>query len=330
MSNTYDKNGAPPIDLSEEALHKKMKSEALQHPTTLLPAAASILSVLYMGLINFNETAFAVALGGGLVSLASYIFHYLIRGDKLKDQYLKRLGEKRRVIKEKKVINIEVDCRRARFDEGRIAAKELKEAYSRFKAFLNEKSHTTRHRSAQRFMNLADENYDQGVSFLQKALSIHKVVDEMDERKLRKELKSWEDEVKLREQEIRQEGDRSHLVVKALNERIKSHKRRLKLFAERYESIKHLLAQVEVLEATLDSAYLELIDVFEGDHLVKQENVAANLERAFTSARIVEDRMRIKENPDSFDDSIYAQAAKAEKKGGESITPPGLSDQLDE
>lgn len=330
MSTNYNKNGLPTIDLSEEALHKKMKSEAIQHPTTLLPAAASILSAMYMGLINFNETAFAIAVGSGLATLASYIFHYLIRGDKLKDEYLKRLGEKRRVIKEKKVVNIEVDCRKARFDEGRVAAKELKEAYMRFKQFLDEKSGTSRHRSAQRFMQLAEDNYDQGVSFLQKALSIHKVVTEMDERKLRKELRSWEDEVKLREQEIRQEGDRSHLVVKALQERIKSHKRRLKLFAERNESIQHLLAQVEVLEATLDSAYLELIDVFEGDHLVKQENVASNLERAFTAARIVEDRMRLQENPNTFDDTIYAQAAKTEKQGGENIQPPGLSDQLKE
>jgi hypothetical protein len=327
MKKQTDRNGAPLPDISDSAIQKKVMSEAIQHPTTLYPAALSILSTLYMGLVNFNETAFAIAAGSSMVALASWIYHYFIRGDHIKDQYLSRLGEKRQSYKEKQVINIEQDCRVAGFSEGENAAKELKEAYMRFKRFLETKTQTSRGRSAQRFLTLAGENYDQGVNFLQKALSIYTVLDDMDEAKLKKELKAWEAEVKKLDKKVKQEGDHSHLVIQALQERIKSHKRRLKLFTERSESLKNVLAQCEILEATLDSAYLELVDLFEGDHMVKQENVASNLERAFTSARIVEDRMRDMENPKAFDDSIYAQAAKAESRLSGRDKQPGQPEQ---
>ncbi len=303
---------APPSpgDFSSRAVNRAVMSEAGQHPATLFPAAVTILSSFYMALMNFSEAAFTLAVGSGLLSVASWVYQYFVRGEKIAAKYVDNLKEKRDFHKHQQVFNIEQECKDAGFSEGEAAARELREAYTRLARFLKDKFQKRQSMSAQRFLVLAGESYDQGMSFLTKALSLYQALDEMDQKKLKKELKAWEREVERLQKKTGNEGnedEHAQLVIQALDEKIRSHRRRLDLFDERGKTLKQVLAQCEILEATLDSAYLEVVDLLEDRRQVKRESVAGNLERAVTAARKVENRLRGLEKGSAVDDSIYSR-----------------------
>ena len=298
-----------PEDFSNRAVSQAVFSEAIQHPTTLFPAAIALLSGLYMGLVSFDETSLAVTLVSGLFSLASWIYHYFVRGEAIAENYIKELKEKRKVYKKQQVEDIEERCRAAGFTEGQQAARELLEAYTRLYQFLKEKSIKVKSKTAQRFMILAEETYDQGVQFLNKALVLYQALVQIDEKKLINELRAWQEEVKGLEKYKNKNEEQKDLVIQALQEKIDSHRKRLELFSGRGETLKQLMDQCEVLEATLDSAYLEVVDLIDSDPLmsVKHENAASNLERAVSAARKAEDRLRNLGKQQEIDDSIYAK-----------------------
>jgi triphosphoribosyl-dephospho-CoA synthetase len=297
-----------PEDFSDRAVAQAVRSESIQHPTTLFPAAVALLSGLYMGLVSFDATSLAVTVGSGLLSLASYIFHYFVRGEKIAKNYLKELKEKRKDYKKQQVEDIEEKCKAAGFTEGQQAARELQEAYTRLYQFLKEKSKQVKSKTAQRFMILAEETYDQGVQFLNKALVLYKALVQIDEKKLIKELRAWQKEV--RNQEKYKNEEQKDLVMKVLQEKINSHRKRLELFSGRGETLKQLMDQCEVLEATLDSTYLEVVDLIHDDPFFmssKHDNAASNLERAVAAARKAEDRLRNLGKQQDIDDSIYTK-----------------------
>lgn len=298
-----------PEDFSKRAVNRAVLSEAVQHPTTLLSAATAILSGLYMGLVSPSETAFAVAAGSAVFSLLSWVYHYFVRGDKLAKKYVQELKEKRKNYQVKRVENIEQECRRARFPQGARAARELKAAYTRLVDYLKEKGQN-KAMTAHRFLVLAEECYDRGTIFLDKALSLYRALSQIDKRKLKKELKDWEKEISQLEKNKNEGDEHKRLVLQALQEKIRSHKKRLELVEKRSKTIKQMMAQCEILEATLDSAYLEVVDIMETGTYVNQDNVATNLERAVEAARRVEDRLRGLGKEEGVDDSIYLNAAK--------------------
>lgn len=296
-----------PEDFSNRAVMRRVISEATQSPTTLFPAAVAILSGAYMGLVGPSESAFYIAVGGGLLSLLSWVFHYFIRGEKVAAQYINELKDKRQIYKENQTIGIEDECRKVGFIDGQTAAKELNTAYIRLESFLKEKARKDQNASAQRFLILAESSYDQGIVFLSKALSLFKILKQMDQRKLADELKSWQREIEVISYRRQKEGDSADLMIRAIQEKIRSHNRRLELYAEREETLKQALAQCEILEATLDSAYLEVVDLLDTEFRIKQDDVAGNLERAVAAARKVEDHLRGNDKKEEFDDSIYVQ-----------------------
>jgi hypothetical protein len=299
-----------PEDFSNRAVTRAVFSEAILHPTTLFPAAAALLSGLYMGLVSFDPTSLGVGVGSGLLSLASWIYHYFVRGEKIAENYIKELKEKRKDYKKQQVEDIEEKCKAAGFTEGQQAARELLEAYTRLYQFLKEKSKEARSKTAQRFMILAEETYDQGVQFLNKALVLYQALVQIDDQKLIKELRAWQKEVKNLEKYRNKDEEQKDLVIKVLEEKINSHRKRLELFSERGETLKQLMDQCEVLEATLDSTYLEVVDLINDDPFFtssKHDNAASNLERAVAAARKAEDRIRNLSNQQEIDDSIYTK-----------------------
>jgi len=296
--------------LSDGVVNRKVMTEAIQQPTTLLPAAAAILSTAYMGLVSFNETTFAVAAGSALVSVISWLYHYLIRGDKLRTEYFQRLVEKRSTIKEKKSVDVEAECVRIGFREGAEAARELKDAYVRLSRFLSKKKREGRTATAERFAGYAEENYEKGIYFLTKGLALYKALKEMQPRKLNRELESWQDDLQDMQKRRGKEGDHVDLTIQALEKKIESHERRIDLYQQRIETLRQVLALCEIQEASLDSAYLDLVDLLEDEFDVKMEHVVGNLEKSVHAARRAADRMRHATSGNNEDDDIYLQAGR--------------------
>jgi hypothetical protein len=279
-------------DFSNRQIKKKVLLDALQHPTTLYSAAAAVLSGLYMGLVSFDETSFAVTLAAGLFSLISFVYHYFIRGEKAAREHVQELLERRRSFKEQQGEDIEKRCRSAGFQEGEKAAKELKEAYTRLDVFLKEQLEKKQTLTAQRFLILAEESYYQGIQFLNKALALFQAIGHIDENKLKQEMRAWQEELERAKQDEQKGKEYKELLTRTLTEKINSQTRRLQLYTERKETLEQVLSQSETLEATLDSTYLEAVDLAADGAYLQSNNAAANLERAVAAARKVENRLR--------------------------------------
>lgn len=289
-------------DFSKKSIEKAVFLEALQHPTTLYPAALSLLSAAYMALVSLDPTSLVVAVGSGFLSLVSWIYHYFIRGEAIAENHVQKLKEKRDLYKERQAGNIEEECKAAGFLEGEKEAGELKQAYNQLYTFLKEKMEQKRVMTAGRFLILAEETYRQGLQLLKKALTMFNVLKQIDNEKLEEEKRTFEKELKAREKN----GDESRQpVVEALRTKLQSHEKRLKLYEERKRGLEQLMAQCEVLEATLDTTYLEVVDLIDNEAFMKRSSVAENLERAVAAARRVEDRLHKSETNTLDPDDLY-------------------------
>jgi len=284
------KDRAPrPEDFSKRAVERAVFHEAIQHPTTLYPAAVSLLGVAYMLLVNLNPASVGVALISGLLSIVSGIFHYFVRGESIAETYIKNLKEKRNQYKEQQAGDIEAECKAAGFLEGEKEARELKHAYTQLYNFLKEKLEKKRVLTAERFIILAEETYLQGLQLLRKALLMFNTLKQIDYEKLSAEKKTFEQELQAQEKR----GDDSRKpIIDAIKAKIQSHEKRIKLYLKRKETQEQLMAQCEVLEATLDTTFLEVVDLIGDETFKRRSSVAKNLERAVAAARKVEERLR--------------------------------------
>lgn len=274
-----------PEDFSEERIKKAVFSEALQHPSTLFSAALSILGGMYMAVINPSKASLAVTFGSGVFSLISFVFNYFFRADKLAENYSKNLLKRRVKYKIEQADNTKKKCKDSDFDEGLNAYNELFEAYSRLKNFLDKKLMEKKSFIISKFMMLAEDSFYGGVSLIDKAAELHRAIENMQEDKLERELRAWERELRLNKRTNERE-------LKLLKVKIDNHNKRLNLLKEKKSALTEITDQVEVLESTLDSTYLEVLDILESDSLLSQDKLVSNLQKAVESARKVEDRLR--------------------------------------
>ncbi len=298
-------------DFTKEAVYRAVLKDTVQHPLTLIPAVASALGGLSMGLFGLDPTALAVTLGGAVVAAGAWVFNYFIRGEKLAEKRIERLRARRERHYHREVASLEAEWSQAGLAEGVQQAKELREAYQKLDAFLKGRMAEARRTggeaggfNVQRLMVLAEDTYREGAAILRSALLTYQALQQVDHEKLRAELAAWRQELET----IQQAGAEAPR-VESLETRITSHERRLQLFSQRVESVDRLFAESEALEAALESTYLEAVDLESPDNLLGRGQAASSLERAVAAARKVEDRLRQVEQPNKEDD-IYLAASE--------------------
>jgi len=274
-----------PEDFSEEKIKKAVFYEALQHPSTLFSAALSILGGVFMAINNPSKTGLAVTFGAGVFSVISFVFNYFFRGDKLAENYTKNLLKKRIKYKEENAKKTGEKCKDYNFREGFEAYTELYNAYKRLKDFLIERGKNKNSFIIRKFMMLAEDTFYGGISLLDKAAELYKAIKEMNKTKLERELRAWERDMRLDKRTNESE-------LNLLKIKIDNHNKRLNLLKKRQSSLTEITDQVEVLESTLDSTFLEVIDLLESDTVVSEDKLVSNLQKAVESARKVEDRLR--------------------------------------
>ncbi len=284
-------------DFTEKSIEKAVFSEALQHPSTLFSAAVSILSGLYMGIMNFSKPALAVTLGSGALSLMSFVYNYFFRSDKLAENYTKNLLKQRVTYKKTNAENVRKQCKKNDFDEGINAYDELNDAYKRLIDFLKNKSGAKKSFMINKFLMLADETFYGGISLINKGAELFGAIRDMHESKLERELRNWQRELRLNKRTNEKE-------LELLKIKIDNHGKRLDLLKKRKSSLIEIMDQVEVLESTLDSTYLEVLDLLESDTIISGDKLVSNLQNAVKSARNVEDRIRGNKH---LNEDIYLQ-----------------------
>ena len=295
-----------PEDFTKKAIYRAVLKDTLQHPLTLLPAVASALSGLYMGLFGPAPTSLAVAFGGALAGAGAWVFNYFIRGEALAEQRVTKLRARRERHRHAQVATLEAEWRAAGLAEGEQQARELREVYQKLDDLLNARLDAAggTDLSAQRLMVLAEDTYREGVAILRSALDTWRALSQVDHTKLQAELAAWQEELRT----VRLAGAEPAR-IESLETRIASHQRRLTLYRERVESIDRLFAESEALESALESTYLEAVDLKGSGALLGQGQAASALERAVAAARRVEDRLRAVDTP-SRDDDVYLTAGE--------------------
>ncbi len=301
-------------DFTREAVYRAVLKDTLQHPLTLMPAVASTLGGLYMGMFGAGPNAAAVAFGGALLAAGAWVVNYFIRGEDLAEQRVAKLRKLRDQHRHDQTLGLEVEWSKAGLAEGVQQARELREAFHKLEAFLSSRleaaggvrGNTASGFNVQRLMVLAEDTYREGVGVLRAALATYQALRQIDHEKLRRELNAWQQE---RESVAAAGGEASRL--ESLDTRIQSHQRRLELFKQRVESVDQLFAQSEALEAALETTYLEAVDLGSSDTIFARGHSATALERAVNAARRVEDRLREMEGPNK-EDEVYLAAGEVE------------------
>lgn len=274
-------------DFSAKAVQRAVLKETLQHPLTVLPAATSVVSLLYMGLISFNPASFAVGFGSALFGAASWVVNYFIRGDTFAAKRIQTLRTRRAQLQLEQSEALRSRCAAAGFSDGEQAAADLTRSHDTLQQFLSARADGG-NLTALRFRALAEDTYMQGVAILQAALDSHCALREIDADKLRHELQQWSHQ--LRSIEASSGADNEKLAP--LRQKLEAHQNRLKLYNERSQAMHKLLAECEMLESALETAYLEVIDLGRDPTTNSATQAADKLASAVGAARKVEERLR--------------------------------------
>lgn len=290
-------------------VQKAVLSDAVQHPSTLMPAAVTLLSAAQMALMSPSKEAFALALFSGFLTLSSFIYHYVIRGEKNAKKFADKF---RNQVEHNHLANLEellAESRRSGFEVGIKEGGEFRDAYLKLTRYLKNLDNKSKDR-VQRFLILAEDCYRQGLNILHDAVETHKVVFTFPIIQLRDEHAMWLDQAGDLEALIGKGQDHLQPKLEALRSKIQNHQTRIQTFRDKRNRLEQLMAQLESLESALETAHLEVVDLISGKTLLHIEVDPANqLEQAVLAAKRVEERLG-QMGEQREDDQIYRDAAK--------------------
>jgi|AGTN01.1.fsa_nt_gi hypothetical protein len=285
-SKEPDPNYKPTADdFKGESVANTVLKDALQHPATIYPAALSVLSVFWTVVVNPSPQSIGAACLFAFVSASAFVWNYVVKGPEKAAAHVVQLREQRSAFELHSLDELKTACELAGYVEGAKEVGELKTAYSNLTTYLKEQKKGD---SLDRFRLLAEDTFRQGVRVLEQALDIFKALSTVNTKTLNKEIKDWK-----REKELR--ADDESPASKALDTQIAAHEKRLELYDRSLERLAELIAQVNEIEAALETTHLEMVDLGSKDPttLLSDDGGAANrLKRAVTAARKVEDRLR--------------------------------------
>ncbi len=296
-------------ELTARAIGRAVLAETIQHPMTVLPAALAGVSGIWMLLIDFNPTSFAVGFCSSLVSLGSWVYHYFIRGEAIARRIVEERGRQRREQRVEHMRSLEEECAAIDFADGASQAREIRQEYHKLEQYLQGQLAGSGGPGVSRLLVLAEDTYREAVMMVKNAYDIYRALDAVDVGKLRRELVKWQ---RAQQRLHKKLGDDAGADSRyqALQTRIDGHQRTLQVFAERHGSVDQLLAESEKLESILRSTHLEMVELRSTDQIVVEGDAAGALERAVEAARRVEQRLRDAETHENKDDSIYLEAGR--------------------
>ena len=245
--------------LSEPKIKKSMRSDATQHPVTILPFALSILMlIVYVVFPPFLGPVWALILFivFGLLGTATYFWRYGLHFNQLYEAKVQRRmaagaqqsseseEEKQKQLQE----NLQTGFASLNTNEGLKALSQLNEVYHRLQPVIESKR-ATDPMAVAHVPTLAEETYKQGLSVLGDSLglmtAIHSPTNERLERELVDTKKQLENESQLER-------------VKMLEDKLASHQERLDLVKQQQLRVDQLLFQSESCEASLHRTRIEI------------------------------------------------------------------------
>lgn len=280
--------------------------EALQHPTTIFPAAATLVSALYLYLINFNRQGFAFLLGAGVLTSLSFVWHYFFRFEKI----VGKLFRAKKVARFDNLADKEKDlyrrCTKSGFHEGASELRQLAAAFEKLRDYLLDDHGTHNRPQAERFLVIASEAFKEGMSCLEAALAAHVTMKRVNLHTLRTEMVAWTAE----RHRLSRQGEKNKVKMQALTTKIDSHRQRISLYQQQSDQLAEYMAQAEVIEAALETTYFEVSQLMNRKSPVIGTDSVSQLEKAVAAAQRVEAKLRAMEQPDTDADAVYLEAGR--------------------
>jgi hypothetical protein len=300
-------------DFSARAIQRAVLAETVQHPLTILPAAVSGLSLLYMALISFDQQSFALAFGAALFGAAAWVVNYFFRGESFARARVAALRARREQYKEDELESLKARCATERFAEGARIAAGLAQAYDALHRLLSERAGAG-DLNATRFLVLSEDTFEQALALLRSALESHRALREIDGRMLRHELDAATAERRaLSGRNTATDAD-TEARIAALQTRIANYQKRLTLYEEGVRAVRHELAECDGLKAALETAYLEVIDLGREASPGTHGAAADKLATAVGAARRVDERLRASRDTGT-EDQLYLNRGEKDSQG---------------
>ena len=285
-------------NLSEPAIKRQMRTDALQHPAALLPMAISIMAVIYLVVISpvFGRGGWAIVLVvfSGTVAAAAFVWRYASQYAK---EYARRaretldlLDQERERLDRVKVTQL-YEALRSGFmsigsSEGLKACDHLAGEYEQLQPVLTHRSDNDP-LSISHLPALAGETYRRGLNVLSDALELMKTVNTPERDRLQSEIAELERDVEASKED---EGQAERLRIR--EDTLASHRRLLEMLDQLRLRADQLLYQVGRCEGALHHTRIELAAVRAGSSQTRVDSVIEAMERTIHQAKEVQEELK--------------------------------------
>jgi len=289
---------APVEGLSERAIRKQLRSDAMQHPTTILALGVAVVSLIYLLLVSpllgGSLGALIVLICSAVMAAGSFFWRYSIR---YTEAYAERVQELTNIQDHERSEIEQVELKELRnavlsafaaldSAEGRKAVEELAHEYEQLQAVAGREK-VTDPLSIAHVSALAQETYRQGLGVLRHAFELMRAIDLSDRNRLEAEIPDLEKEI----ESLKRKEDEEAL-LKIREDTLASHKGRLDLMKEHQLHVEKLLYQSTSCEASLHRTRIELAALKAESAEVSVRAVTETLQQTIEQAKAVQEELR--------------------------------------
>ena len=284
-------------DLSEAAVKKRLRSDALRHPAMLLPLALAVTSACYLALLAPSTggalAAMAAIVIAGAAAAGSFLWHYTLRH---RDRYAARVRLLTDMFEEERARTqqAELERLRERLEEGFPsldsargvrAVKGLEEEFSKLGPVLEGYADTVPLFLAA-VPALTGETYHRGLSVLADALELMRAIHGPNREQLEAEIADLEGEIATFEHN---DSQRARTLI--LEETLASHRQRLGMLEQlrlRADQLLHLAGRCE---ASLHRTRIEVAAIKAGSLENSVDSVVTVLQETVHRAKEVQEEL---------------------------------------
>ncbi|UCF61375.1 MAG: hypothetical protein JSV37_01490 [Anaerolineaceae bacterium] len=283
---------------SEKIIRKALRSDALQHPATIIPLASCLLStiyiVLYAPIFGGSEIAYVLIISSGLTATGSFLWRYFIR---FNEEYVKKTQELLDALDREGGARYRTELRQTRerlqigfldanFSEGLKAIQALVHEYKHLQPILISRR-LSDPLSFAHIPVLVEETYQLGLGVLGHALELVKTIQSPRNQRLRTEITNLENEILSLD-----EGDPHSARAQIKEQILISHKERIELIGRLELRVDELLHQANRCEATLHQTRIELAALKADSVETSVSEVIQTLQQTIRQAKEVQDELK--------------------------------------
>lgn len=283
---------------SEETIRNALRTDALQHPATIIPLASFFLSAIYILLYApiFGGSIIAIALiiCSGLVATGAFFWRYFIR---FNEEYLKKTqelldaldredGARHRAELRRRRERLQIGFLDANSSEGLKAVQALIHEYEHLQPILVNRT-MSNPLSIAHIPVLVEETYQLGLDVLGHALELVKTIQSPQNQRLRTEITNLGNEILALEKD-----DHPSERVEIKEQILISHKERLELISRLELRVDELLHHANRCEATLHKTRIELAELRADSAETSVNEVIQSLQHTIRQAKEVQDEMK--------------------------------------